>query len=146
MVGVTLTDGDVAALARQAVDLLDPGVDIAIEPGDRADPYRWAAGRSWVVWLLVDGHRVYDISLTAGRTPAEALGRLLDDMSNDVAETDRYWGQAFPACLPRHPHPADVVWSDPQDDDDGAMGPDSVTLRCPATGETVARLVPDVPG
>jgi hypothetical protein len=72
---VTLTDGDVAALARQAVDAVDPTIDISIEPADPVDPYRWNT-QAWLVWPLLDGHRSFSVYLDSGLTPDEALDRL----------------------------------------------------------------------
>jgi hypothetical protein len=128
-VRVSLTDGDVAAVARQAVDLLDPEIDITITPQDRADPYRWG-GHAWVVSVGELG----EFYVEAGWTPTEALFRLLGALANDIAETSRFWGLAFPRCSPGHAHPAQL-------DVEGS----EVVLTCPQTGETVTRLVPDVP-
>lgn len=136
--GVTLSDGDVATLSRQAVDLLDPQIPIDVEPADSADPYRWGR-RGWLVWPLVDGARTFGIYLNSGQSPVDALAHLVDQLSNDVSETARFWGVAFPPCLSTHPHPAVV------DDDDRADAA-AVLLRCPHTGEVARRLVPDLPG
>jgi hypothetical protein len=126
---MTLHDGDVAALARQAVELLAPDIDIAIDPEAGADPYRFGAP-SWEIWPLVDGRRSFGVHVLATDAPAPVLARLVDAMSENVSETSRYWGVAFPAC-PGHPHPADV-------EVDGA----EVTLTCPGTGAEIARLQP----
>jgi hypothetical protein len=45
---VTISDGDIAALARAAVDRIDPDLDVHIEPADPVDPYRWEF-RAWTV-------------------------------------------------------------------------------------------------
>jgi hypothetical protein len=128
-VRVSLTDGDVAALARQAVDLLDPEIDITIAPQDRADPYRWGQ-HAWVVSLGELGA----FYVEADWTPAQALSRLLDALAKDVAQTPRYQGRAFPQCLPGHAHLAQV-------DVEGG----EVVLTCPQTGKAVTRLVPEIP-
>jgi hypothetical protein len=124
---VTLTDGDVAALARQAVDLFDPELAIRIDPGDPVDPYRW--GRT--SWLVDAG--VVGVEVTTQDSPADALARLLDQLSEHGSEGERFWGRAFPTC-PGHPHPARV-------EVDGS----DVVFRCPDTGDTVARIRPDLP-
>ena len=126
---VSLTDGDVAALARQAVDLLDPEIDITITPQDRADPYRWGQ-HAWVI-SLGDGGAFY---VEADWTPTKALSRLLDALAHDIAETPRFRGLAFPQCLPGHVHPAQIE-----------VEGNDVVLTCPQTGKAVTRLVPEVP-
>ena len=129
---MSLTDGDVAVLARQAVDLLSAEIALDIEPVAGDDPYRW--GRSaWTVWPLLDGRRAFGIYLESEQTPAEALAHLIDQLSDNVAQTGPYWSAIFPAC-PGHPHPADAV----------VDGPD-VVLRCPDTGREVRRIAPDLP-
>jgi hypothetical protein len=131
---MSLTDGDVAALARQAVDLLDPEIAIDLEPADSADPYRWGR-HAWLVWPLIDGTRSFGIYLSSVDTPVDALRRLLDQLASDVPETARFRGQPFPPCAAGHPHPADVAGEDEW----------TIVLRCPRTGEVVRRVVPDLP-
>ena len=46
--GVSLSDGDIAALAREVVDRVDPDIDVLIEPADPVDPYRFE-NAAWVV-------------------------------------------------------------------------------------------------
>jgi hypothetical protein len=125
---VSLTDGDVAVLARQAADLVDPEWDVNIAPSDQADPYRWGS-RSWLVHLD-DAASVY---LYEADEPAEALARLLDTLSNDVSETEQFWGVPFPAC-PGHRHPALIR----------VVGGE-VVLHCPDTDNAVRRITPAVP-
>jgi hypothetical protein len=72
---VTLSDGDVAALARQAVDLRDPDLDIEIVPADPVDPYRLGPS-AWTV--SAGGATSY---LTAEMTIEQALARLTADLS-----------------------------------------------------------------
>ena len=48
MARMSLSDGDVAALAREAVDRRDPELEIRIEPADPVDPYRWETA-AWTV-------------------------------------------------------------------------------------------------
>ena len=124
-----VTDGDVAALARQAVDLLAPDIEITIEPDADDDPYRYGP-RSWLVWPLIDGRRRFGIWLESTMTPTHVLARLLDGLG-EASESDRFWGTAFPACLPGHRHDACVR------DDSG-----EVTLVCPHTDEVVGRVSP----
>jgi hypothetical protein len=130
-----VTDGDVAALARQAVDLLDPEIAIEIEPADPDDPYRWGR-QAWLVWPLLNGVRSFGIYLRTGQTPVEALAHLLDQLSHDASQTARFRGRPFPPCVNGHPHPAAVR---------GEPDSPAVELRCPLTGEVVERVVPDLP-
>lgn len=129
---VTLSDGDVAALARQAVDLLGPDIAIDLEPDAGDDPYR-RGPRSWLVYPLIDKSRFFGIHVESGATPADSLAHLLDQLSENAGETERFWGLAFPPC-PVHPHPAAV----------SAEG-DAVVLSCPDTGAEVGRIRPDAP-
>lgn len=129
-IGPRLTDPQVAVLARQAVDLLDPQVAIEIEPRDGDDPYRFGAG-AWVAWPLLDGHRAFGMGVDAGMTPAEALARMVDILSEYSSESSRFWSAAFPGCLSGHRHPSGVEAAE-----------DEVVLRCPATHEVVDRIRP----
>jgi hypothetical protein len=72
---MSLTDGDVAALARQAVDQRDPDMDVHIVPADPVDPYRWESA-AWTV--SAGGHSTY---ITASMTPDEALAKLVTDLN-----------------------------------------------------------------
>jgi hypothetical protein len=72
---VTLSDADVAALAREAVDKRDPHLDIRISPADPVDPYRWGAA-AWTV--TAGGATSY---ITATMSPSEALARLISDLT-----------------------------------------------------------------
>jgi hypothetical protein len=71
---VTLSDGDVAALARQVVDQRDPDLDIEIVPADPVDPYRWGVA-AWTV--SAGGATSY---LTAEMSADEALAKLIADL------------------------------------------------------------------
>jgi hypothetical protein len=128
---MTLTTGDIAALARQAVDLVSPEIDVIIEPSTTDDPYRFGAG-SWVVCPLVDGERDFEIWVDGDLRSAQVLARVIDGLGTRVGETKRFWGQAFPPC-PGHPHPATV----------GEDAGDEVVLRCPKSHEVVAEIRPD---
>lgn len=72
---MTLNDGDVAALARQAVDQRDPDADVHIAPADPVDPYRWAEA----AWTVSSGGRSSYISATM--TAEEALAKLVADLN-----------------------------------------------------------------
>jgi hypothetical protein len=72
---VTLSDGDVAALARQVVDRRDPAVDIEIVPADPVDPYRWGT----VAWTVSAGGATSYI--TANMSADEALAKLTEDLN-----------------------------------------------------------------
>jgi hypothetical protein len=130
---MTLTTGDIAALARQAVDLVSPEIELVIEPATTDDPYRFGAG-SWIVCPLIDGRRDVEIWVSGDLNSVGVLARVIDGLSDQIGETKRYWGLAFPPC-PGHPHPAVVAHN--EDDD-------SVHLRCPKTQEMVGEIIPDL--
>ncbi|HEY7010511.1 MAG TPA: hypothetical protein VH395_16300 [Jatrophihabitantaceae bacterium] len=71
---MTLSDGDIAALAREAVDQRDPDLDINITPADPVDPYRWESG----AWTVTAGGRTSYV--TASMTWREALDKLVADL------------------------------------------------------------------
>jgi hypothetical protein len=71
---MTLTDGDVAALAREVVDRRDPDLDVRIEPADPVDPYRFGAA----AWTVAAGGRTS--YLHAGMTPEDARAKLVADL------------------------------------------------------------------
>jgi hypothetical protein len=71
---MTLSDGDVAALARQAVDRRDPDLDIEIVPADSVDPYRWGPA----AWTVSAGGATSH--LTADMSAKEALAKLIADL------------------------------------------------------------------
>ena len=71
---MALSDGDVAALARQVVDLRDPDLDVTIMPAEQDDPYRWGTS-AWTV--SAGGASSY---LTANMTTEEALDKLTADL------------------------------------------------------------------
>jgi hypothetical protein len=72
---MTLSDGEIAALAREAVDQIDPAIDIAIEPADPVDPYQ-RNSQAWLVWPLLDGHRSFGVYLDSGMSAEQARDRL----------------------------------------------------------------------
>ena len=72
---MTLSDSDVAALARQAVDLRDLTAEIKITPADPVDPYRWGTA-AWTV--STGGATSY---ITAGMSAQEALAKLTADLN-----------------------------------------------------------------
>jgi hypothetical protein len=67
---VSLSDADVAALAREAVDRRSLDLDIRIVPADPVDPYRWGTP-AWMV--SAGGASSY---ITADMTAAAALAKL----------------------------------------------------------------------
>jgi hypothetical protein len=71
---MTLSDGDVAALARQVVDQRDPALEIEISPADPVDPYRLGLP-AWIV--SAGGASSY---LTADMTTEQALAKLAADL------------------------------------------------------------------
>jgi hypothetical protein len=128
---MSLTDGDVALLARQVVDLLDPNVDIQIDPATDDDPYRWGQ-HTWQVRVLLP-ERAFDIRLVATMSAAEAIEALVDGLSG-TDETRQFRDQAFPPC-PGHPHAARLE----------ETGAGELVLRCPETHEIVGRFVTAAP-
>ncbi|MDT4917238.1 MAG: hypothetical protein QOH89_1938 [Pseudonocardiales bacterium] len=68
---MSLTDGAVADLARQAADLLGPDVSVRIRPPGNDDPYRWG-GHGWVI--TIDDRD--EIWIPVEATPEEALAKL----------------------------------------------------------------------
>lgn len=72
---MSLNDGDIAELARQAVDEVDPHADIRIVPSDPVDPYRWDT-RAWSV--SARGRNSY---ITSGMSTEDALAKLRDDLA-----------------------------------------------------------------
>ncbi len=71
---MSLTDGDVAALAREAADRIDPDIDVRIEPADPVDPYRWESG-AWTV--RVGSASCYIVASMTVDEAREALDREL---------------------------------------------------------------------
>jgi hypothetical protein len=72
---VPLSDTDIAALAREAVDRRDPNLDIRIAPADPVDPYRWGTA-AWTV--SAGGASSY---VTADLSWADALAKLTADLA-----------------------------------------------------------------
>ena len=71
---MTLTDGDIADLAREVVDRRDPGLDITIAPADPVDPYR----RETAAWTVsAGGARSY---VTAEMSREAAAAKLAADL------------------------------------------------------------------
>jgi len=71
---MALSDGDVAALARQVLDQRDPDLEIEIAPADPVDPYRLGLP-AWT--MSAGGASSY---LTADLTAEEALAKLTADL------------------------------------------------------------------
>jgi hypothetical protein len=72
---MTLTDADVADLARQAVDQRDLDQEIRIVPADPVDPYRWGTP-AWTVYA--SGAASY---ITADMSTRAALEKLVADLN-----------------------------------------------------------------
>jgi len=72
---VTLSDGDVAALARAVADRIEPKLEVRIEPADPIDPYRWEKA-AWTVRL--GDRRSY---IAASMSEDEATERLVRDLT-----------------------------------------------------------------
>lgn len=73
---MSLHDGDIAALAREAVDRKNPKLNIHIDPLGQNDPYRLGV-EAWTV--TAGGARSY---ITASMTWPEALDRLIADLAS----------------------------------------------------------------
>ena len=73
---MSLSDGDVAALAREAVDRKDRDLDVHIAPSGQNDPYRLGTA----AWTVTAG----DASsyVTADMTWNEALEKLIADLAS----------------------------------------------------------------
>jgi hypothetical protein len=72
---VTLHDGDIAALAREAADHVALDLDVRIEPLGQNDPYR--LGRA--AWLVHAGTR--SSYVTADLSWRAALDKLIADLT-----------------------------------------------------------------
>lgn len=77
---MAISDADVAALAREAVDRRDPKLYIRIAPADPVDPYRWGTP-AWTV--TAGGATSY---VTADMSVGDALARLIADLGKDKAD------------------------------------------------------------
>lgn len=113
------------------MDLLDPEVDMRIDPSGQSDPYRLAP-TSWTVRPLFERAPTFGIALRATMSPAQALAALIRGLSDGVAQSPRFWARVFPTCG-EHEHPSEPT-----------VESGEVVLRCPVTGEERARLRPDV--
>ncbi|SOD74591.1 hypothetical protein SAMN05892883_3777 [Jatrophihabitans sp. GAS493] len=69
-----ITNGEIAELARQVVDQIDPTLGIVISPADPVDPYRWESG----AWTVTAGRATSYV--TAAMSPEEALAKLTEDL------------------------------------------------------------------
>jgi hypothetical protein len=77
MAAMTLTDGAVAALARQAADLVEPDVPVQVSPAADDDPYRWGGlGPGWTVRILADP--VVEVWIDRNSSPASALATMME--------------------------------------------------------------------
>lgn len=72
---MSLSDGDIAELAREAVDRKDPALEIHIDPLGQNDPYRLGA-EAWTV--TAGGLTSY---VTASMGWREALDKLTADLA-----------------------------------------------------------------
>ncbi len=72
---MSLHDGDIADLAREAVDQNDPQLEIRIDPLGQNDPYRFGPE----AWTVTAGGRTSYI--TASMTWHQALDKLVADLS-----------------------------------------------------------------
>jgi hypothetical protein len=72
---MSLHDGDIAELAREAVDHKDPRLEVRIDPLGQNDPYRLGA-EAWTV--TAGGRSSY---VTSSMTWREALDKLTADLA-----------------------------------------------------------------
>jgi len=126
---MSLTSGEVAALAGQATGFVPATTDVHIAPHTDDDPYRWGSA-SWQVRFVPEGGGSVSLVVSADGSAAEALARMLDQLSEYGPEQGALWGQAIPAC-PGHRHAARV-------EVDGG----EVVLVCPDTQEPMLRVQP----
>ena len=69
---MSISDGDVAGLARAVVDKFDPHLEVWIEPADPVDPYRWPN----TAWLVHAGEAAsYIVSSMSEEEAREKLAR-----------------------------------------------------------------------
>jgi hypothetical protein len=127
---MSLSDGDVAVLASQAVGLLDADVRTVIEPSDPIDPYRRRSS-AWTVWPMLDKHRTLIIRVQASWTPVQALAELLTALSDHIGTTKTFWAHTFPIC-PGHEHASEI-----------AVDGTDVVFTCPVTKAEVGRVHPE---
>lgn len=73
---MSLHDGDIAALAREAVDRKNLKLDIRIDPLGQNDPYRFSVA----AWTVTAGGATSYIS--ASMTWREALDKLIADLAS----------------------------------------------------------------
>jgi hypothetical protein len=73
---MSLHDGDIADLAREAVDHKDPALEIRIDPLGQNDPYRLGTE----AWTVTAGGRTSYV--TASMTWREALDQLTADLAS----------------------------------------------------------------
>ncbi len=128
-----LTDGDTSALARQALDLLDPRAGLRVAPDPGYWPVRSGGTRSWSVWPQIEGCGRFGVPVPAAAAPVQVLAELVSEIGRRIAESPDYPGAPFPVC-PGHDHAASVAI-------DGA----EVVLSCPDSDEEVGRITPCVP-
>jgi hypothetical protein len=85
---VTLSDGDVAALADQAADRLAGRVEVRIQPDSGDDPYRWGT-HSWLVHFAVGPgeERTAVVRLSAQDSEQEAAARLAGAVDSLIDRT-----------------------------------------------------------
>lgn len=72
---MALTDGDVAALARDAADRQGRDLNIRIVPADPLDPYGWGTR----AWTVIAGRA--SSYITADMSPEDALAKLANDLA-----------------------------------------------------------------
>jgi hypothetical protein len=70
--GVTLTDPEMAQLAQDAADSVEPGLRVHIAPGANDDPYRWGP-HGWTV--SVETVRVWIPAETGPREAFDEIAR-----------------------------------------------------------------------
>jgi hypothetical protein len=72
---MTISDGDLAVLARAAVDRIDPELEVRIEPADPVDPYRWETA----AWTVHAGSA--SSYIVASMTEGQALEKLTRELA-----------------------------------------------------------------
>ena len=127
-----LGDGDIALLARQAVDRCVPGLRITFEAVPVMHAPYGADLLPTAQWLVHLGDRRARLALLvdSGMPPYEVVGRVMAALD---ADADAH-GRQVPPC-PGHDHAADIHL-----DRDAEV----VVLYCPDSGDEVDRIVPQL--
>ena len=79
---MTLSDPELAQLAQDAADSVEPGLQVHIAPGANDDPYRWGA-HGWTV--TVEARQPVRIWIPADASP----GWVFDEIAGQIRAATR---------------------------------------------------------